>query len=262
MNSSNNRRRPRFVTILTALAVVLAVAALPGVALAEDYPKAEKILDQFVKATGGKKAYDKIENRITEATFSIPAAGISAPITIYAERPNHVYTLLESDALGKIENGTNGEVVWEITTMAGPVVKEGDERQEFLKDAAFERVVYWQDNYKSVKTVGVDEVEGKSCYRVEQTPNWGNVETYCFDAESHLPVKVEMTVVTQMGAIPLVMYPSDYRKVDGILMSHKSKIVVMQQERIIETNSLKHNVDMADRFALPAEIAELAAKTE
>ena len=262
MNSSNNGRRPRLVAIATALVLVAAVGALPGLALAEEYPKAEKILDQFVKAAGGKKAYDKIKNRVTEATFSIPAAGISAPITIYAERPNHVYTLLESEALGKIENGTNGEVVWEMTTMAGPVVKEGDEREEFLKDATFERLVYWQDNFKSVETVGVEEVEGKSCYSIEMTPNWGNLETYCYDAESHLPVKVEMTVITQMGSIPMILYPSDYREVDGLLMSHKAKMIVMQGERTITTTSFKHNVDMTDRFALPAEIAELAAKTE
>jgi hypothetical protein len=263
MKSSNSRRRPRLVAWVTNLAVVVALAALPGAALAGEYPKAEKILDQFVKASGGKKAYDKIENRISEVTFSIPAAGISAPMMIYAARPNKVYTVLESEALGKIENGTDGETVWEISTMSGPAVKEGDERQEVLKNATFDRTVYWRDNFKSVETVGVDEVDGRSCYRVEQTPNWGSVETYCYDAETHLVSKVELTVVTQMGAIPMVMYPSDYREVDGIMVSYKATMEVMQQERIITTDSVKHNVEMtADRFALPAEIAELVTETE
>ena len=48
MKSSNNRRRPRLVAWVTTLAVVVALAALPGVALAEEYPKAEKILETLL----------------------------------------------------------------------------------------------------------------------------------------------------------------------------------------------------------------------
>ena len=262
MNSSHNRRHPRLVAMATAVALVVAVAALPGVALAEEYPKAEKILDQFVKASGGKKAYDKIDNRLVEATFAMPAAGLTVPMTVYSARPNLAYSLMESEAIGKIENGTDGEVVWQNQTMSGPAVKEGDDRSDFLKRSTFERLVYWRDNFTKVETVGVDEVEGRKCYRVEQTPTWGDVETYCYDAETHLVTKGELTVVEMASKIPVTMYLSDYREVDGIMIAHKIRLVAMEQERIITTNNVQHNVDMTDRFALPGEIAELVAETE
>ncbi len=41
-------------------------------ALADDpLPKADDVLDQFVEATGGKAAYEKIKNRVSKGTMEI-----------------------------------------------------------------------------------------------------------------------------------------------------------------------------------------------
>ena len=263
MMLSKTARSMRGVALVASLALFTVVVATPSATAEESLPKAEKILDKFVKASGGKRAYDKLQNRVMKGTFSMPAMGISAPLTVYQARPNKNYTLIESDAFGKIEQGTDGEVVWEISTMTGPIVKEGDERSEFLKDAIFDRLVYWRDNFETVETIGTEEVDGQPCYNVKQTPKWGNVETYCYDTVTYLPVRIEMKVATQMGEIPMVMLPSDYQKVDGVLMAHKATVQVMQQERIITTESIEHNVDLPeDRFALPEQIASIATKSE
>ncbi len=262
MMLSKTTRLMRGIALAAVLALAAVVVATPSVAQ-ESLPKAEKVLDKFVKASGGKAAFDKLENRVVKGSFSIPAMGISAPLTVYSARPNKSYTVIESEALGKIEQGTDGEVVWEMSTMSGPVVKEGDERAELLKMSTFDRVVHWRDNFENVETVGTEEVDGQPCYSVRQTPKFGNEEVYCYDAVTYLPTKIEMTVMTQMGDFPMVMLPSDYRKVDGVLIAHKATIEVMQQERIITTESVEHNVDLpADRFALPEQIASMTAKTE
>ena len=61
-----------------------------------------------------------------------------------------------------------------------------------------------------------------------------------------------------MGSIPITSHVSDYRKVDGVLLPFKVKAVVMDQERMLVTESVEHNVKLpADRFELPQAIQAL-----
>ena len=46
--------------------------------------------------------------------------GIKATITSYAASPNKSYVLLEAPELGKMEEGTDGNVAWELAAMTGP----------------------------------------------------------------------------------------------------------------------------------------------
>jgi hypothetical protein len=79
-----------------------------------------------------------------------------------------------------------------------------------------------------------------------------------FDTESHLLVKHEFVLENAMGTIPMVSYVGEYREVDGVLLPHTIKAVVLGQERLLTTESIKHNVDLpADRFALPQAIRAL-----
>ena len=64
-----------------------------------------------------------------------------------------------------------------------------------------------------------------------------------------------------MGSIPMASFISDYKPVDGVLYAHSVRVVVMGQERVLKTESIRHNVDLpADRFDLPAEIRALTDK--
>jgi hypothetical protein len=229
-----------------------------SVAADETLPKAERVLDGYTKATGGKAAYDKLENRVTHATFELVNQGIQASLTIYNAKPNRVYTLLESDALGKIEKGTDGDIVWEVATMTGPSIKEGAERADVLREAFQDKYVYWREVFGSAETVGTDEVGGRPCFVVRVSPREGHPQMMCFDRESGLLVKIETTLETAMGKVPVTAFPGDYRKIDGVLLPHDLRIVVMGQERRIKTTAIEHNVQLAaDRFDPPAEIAAL-----
>ena len=55
------------------------VIVVRGALKPESVPKAETILDQFIEATGGKAAYDKIHSEITSGSYS-PTLGASASV--------------------------------------------------------------------------------------------------------------------------------------------------------------------------------------
>lgn len=247
---------------LTCVLVLVCLAGSAAVwAQAEELPKAETILDKYIEATGGKAAYDKINNRVIKGSVEPVGSGMKLTMTVYAAKPNKTYALIESEAIGTIERGTTGDAAWENSLMGGPVVKSGQEKIEMLRDARFDRMAYWHDVYKQAECTAIEDVDGTSCYKIVMTPKEGKPHTFFLDKESSLLVKVEATVENPMGTFPVEVYTSDYKKVDGLLIAHKVRQMAAGQEIHIVTESIEHNVDLpADRFDPPAEVKELLGK--
>jgi hypothetical protein len=64
-----------------------------------------------------------------------------------------------------------------------------------------------------------------------------------------------------VGELNVEITPSDFRKVEGISMSHKQVVSNEFENGTILVQAIKFNVEIPeDKFALPDEIRELAAK--
>jgi hypothetical protein len=241
------------------LAVLAVTVALTGAVQAADLPDAETVLENYIEATGGRKAYEKHHNLKVTGTFAMPAMGITAPLTSYQEAPDKGYTLIESQAFGTIESGSNGEVQWEKSMMTGPKIKEGEEKAVADRQGAFNLMLRWKDFYTSAETVGVDTLDGRPCWKVVMTPEVGEPETSWFDTETHLLVKSAMTMNSDMGSISMEVFSSDYREVDGVLMAFEARQVLMgMQEMILTTENVEFNVDIPEgTFDLPEDIKSL-----
>ncbi len=106
-----------------------------------------------------------------------------------------------------------------------------------------------------------DIVDDQPCYKVVLTPADGTPVTRYYNKQSGLLDKVEMSVTTPMGTIPFESYLSDYKQVDGVLLPHKVRVLVMGTERLITTQSVEHNVKLpAGRFKLPEDVRALVEK--
>ena len=155
---------------LWALAVVTLVAPH---AAAQDLPKAEQVLDKYVEVTGGKDAYEKIKNRVTRCTLDTGALGIKGTVTMYQAAPNKSLTETDLAGVGKQSEGTDGTVVWEVSTVNGPRIKEGVERASYLRRHAIDSEVNWRKYYDKVECTGVEKVGDKDCFKLELTPKEG-----------------------------------------------------------------------------------------
>ena len=252
---------------LLGCAVAVGLLAEPGVLRAEQVvlPDAATVLDRYVEVTGGQAAYDRIRNSVAKVRVIHVEMDFEDSGIFYAAVPNKRYTEIESEAFGTIRSGTDGNVVWYLADTTGPVVQDGAARTAGLHSSAFNWPGRWRDLYKRVKCVDEDVVEGKACYKLVMTPNEGYTETLYFDKKSGLLVKAETTrLFSGMPPIPTAFTCSDYRRVDGLLVSHKVKQVMQQcggtRERLFVTDSLEHNVDLpADRFVPPKVILALLA---
>ena len=88
-------------SILPALVLVCLLG--PNVLRAQEdkLPKAETILDKYVEVTGGKAAYGKLTNRVTQATFEMVGQGLKFSMTIYGARPDKMYAVMDGQRSGE-----------------------------------------------------------------------------------------------------------------------------------------------------------------
>lgn len=254
-------RSPRVLThCARALCLIVAFVTPFGLgASSEDLPKAEVILERYIEATGGRPAYEKLENRVVKGTVEYVTLGATAEMTRYEAKPDKAHTIIQSDELGKMEEGVAGEVAWEITPMMGPRVKKGNERADAIRSVSFNGPACWRGRYKTVECVGTDSVDGKECYKVKLTPASGNAEIHYYDLVSGLILKMETILEHPNGSMNVEQYASDYKPVDGIRYAHKFRMLVGGQQIIVTVRAVVHNVDIPDdRLALPDEIQALS----
>lgn len=118
---------------MTLFTRITFLGALAGAfAVAQPLPKAETILDRYSEVTGGKAAYQKHTHETMTGTISFPAQGLGGKLTRYASAPDQEYSALELGPIGKIESGFTNGVAWEKSSILGPRVKTGDERDQPL----------------------------------------------------------------------------------------------------------------------------------
>jgi hypothetical protein len=243
------------------VAMLLAGAGGQPARAADELPKAESLLDKYVEATGGKAAYEKIHNEVSTGTMEFVGKGIKGKVDTYRADPDKSYVEISIEGIGKIQEGSDGKVAWTLSALQGPHVKEGEERASALQAAQFNSEVRWRDVYKTVRTAGVESVDGKDCYKVVMTPQEGSDLTRCYDKQSSLLVKSSMVVKSPMGDVPADSLIGDYRKEGDVLMPHKVTQKAMGQEFTITIDTVKFNTEISrDRFDPPDEIKALLQK--
>jgi hypothetical protein len=243
-------------------ALVVAILISPGTPEAAGLPTGAEICDRYVEATGGADTWAKIVNRKTTGVLEIPAQMLSFEMTIWSARPNLTYMSMANPAFGTIESGVSPDgVVWEKSIMTGPVIKEGEERQMRLNEAQFDGMGRWREIYQSAECTGEDTLDASACWTVKLTSKSGTERTVWFDKESGLIRRIDMSVPTEAGVVPMSVIPGDYREVDGLLSAHLTVIRVLGQERVMTTKTVEQNIEMPEgRFDPPDDVKALLEK--
>ncbi len=236
----------------------LACTALAPAFAAEGLPTPDSIFDKFTQATGGRALLEKVHSTEASGTFEMPAAGIQGSVKIYNQEPDKLYSVVDLAGVGKIEEGVNGTVAWQLSALQGARIKTGEERAASLREADIRSHLDWHKHYKSVETTGSDTVDGKAAWVVLLTPKEGKPETEYYDKESGLLLKKTMTMASPMGEVPVESKMSDYRPENGMMVPHKLMQSAAGQQFSITLDKYAANTTIpAQTFDLPPQIKAL-----
>jgi hypothetical protein len=241
------------------------VVALGGVAsalsLAQPLPKAETILDHYVEVTGGKAAYEQHKTEVLSGTIVFPAQGLTGQLTRYSAAPDKEYSMVELGPIGKIESGVANGIAWERSVILGPRLKDGDEKNQAMRESRFNAPLEWRKIFAKVETTGVETAEGEDCYKVLLTPAAGKPETQFYSKKSGLLVKTTATAASPMGEISVEVTVSEYKNFGGVLMPTRSKQRAGGQELEVSVSNVGVNEAVPpDIFNPPADVKALIDK--
>lgn len=238
----------RKMVVVAAVFMALVSVTLPAAGAGSG----DAFISKYIDAIGGEKAIGKIKNRVVKGTFALPDMGMTATMETYLAPPNSL-SIINIDGMGEVVTGVSNGVAWRMHFMEGNAILEGAEKDRALRQGLIEELVEWKKWYETAECVAVEKVGEAEAYKVVMTPKEGEPSTIYFDKESGLIIQREST----QDGMPSTATVTDYRKVDGLLLSHKTVISGMMTFEITY-DSIEHNVDLAsDRFDLPDEIKAL-----
>lgn len=239
-----------------AIALALAPAVLP--AQDQDLPSAAQLIDRYVEALGGREAVLAQPGSHATGTFSMPAAGLEAPLEVYsASDPDRTITTVEIPGLGTVQEGFTGEYGWSVNPNLGPRVFEGEELAASRESASTLGQLRDPSMFSERTTVEQTEMNGQPCYKVKLVWNSGRETFDCYSMETGLIVATEMVQPTPMGDIPVVSLIGGYELFGGVMTPTQVTQQMMGQEQSITIDSVEIVEVDPERFTPPPAIQAL-----
>jgi len=221
---------------------------------ADNTPTVDSILDQFVEASGGRSALEKVKSRTVKGELDL--LGSTTDWVMEAKAPNKQFSGFNSPTLGTVADGFDGTIAWS-KNQAGVRVKEGEELTKTKRDADFYRYLNLKKLYPDLSYKGADKVDGEEVHVLESKPSATGIERFYFSAKSHLLIQQESEFEGPPGKIGLSVRMTDFRPVDGIKYAHNMKFKIhfgdQDLEFAIKVKEVKHDAAIEDaKFSKPA----------
>lgn len=228
-----------------ALRMLNAAPAKPAALL----PTVEQVLDQYVKALGGKPAFEKLNSRLIKSSLSL-ADGTTVSREVYMKAPDKAVFI--TTALNEVSSqGFNGAIGW---------LKNNDVRRELSGptlnqlrfSAEFNREIRFKELFTQLRVTGKEKVGDRETYLVEATPVYSDALKFYFDSETGLLIRVLVEERSPLGSVWDQTDFSDYREMDGVKLPFLIRHVNMWERSITKIVEVKHNVSISDaKFDMP-----------
>jgi len=246
-------RAAKGVFIITSLITFL---VCPGLyAEQETLPTPEEIIAKNIEAIGGIQALNKITNKKIITTKKLVQKNIVVKDTEYMERPNNYYQSGDSG----LRSGSNGKMFWQIYRLQPPHLLEGEQLSNHLIENLFDGPDGPHVPYKSMKTEGIEQINGKDCYKVIKTPEKGPKRTVYYDKNNFTIVK---TTTHQNENNEYSRYIEEYQKINNIFFPYKVVFYSNGQKiNEVTTDKIELNIEMPGGiFDIPEEIKAIMNK--
>lgn len=198
-----------------ALLCVASVLCLPVFGQTVD-----EILAKNFAARGGLDKIKAIQS--FKMTGKIVAQGMELPFTLLSARPDLMR--MDMTIQGKsLVQAYDGETGWMINPMAGGDAEKvpEDQTKSFKEQGEFDGpLVDYKTKGHTVELIGKEEVEGTEAYKLKVTRAGGDIRTFYIDAKTFLELKSAGRQKIQGQDMDMEMFYSDYKPVNGVLVSH------------------------------------------
>lgn len=234
-----------------------AAAPAEQVTAVADAPSAAVLAARHDSLVGGRAALEGLTSLRLLGRFSIPAAGLDAPLEILKRKPNSFVFRTVMGEQGEIVQGFDGTVGWSIRPGVGARILEGAERAQVMQQADFFGDLHDLSRFASAETMGAVEFEGRPTWQVRLVRPSGDTLYEYFDRETGLSAGGAVDVSTGLGRVRQKTLYGDYRAFGPLRIA--TTIVQRQPDYdvIIRIAFVELDVVLATELALPDAVKAL-----
>lgn len=247
----------RLAVAVATLAAMTAGAQQPtaGVAAAS-LPPAATLVAKYAAAIGAP-AILKAPQITTRGGLAMPAAGLNASFEMVQVAPNMMRMVTTIPGVGAIQVGFDGTTGWSVDPMQGPRVLSGKELDEIREQADPRAAGRAPELFSALQTVADTTMGGEQCYMVKLTWKSGRETFDCYSGKTGLMVGSKNVQQTAMGAIPVTMTYSDYKKFGDFMVPTKMVQSMMGQQQVTTITAVEVAAAPGVVIVMPAEVKAL-----
>ncbi|MCC6242611.1 MAG: hypothetical protein IT353_07200 [Gemmatimonadaceae bacterium] len=234
-------------TPVRAASIAAVALAVSAASVQAQLPTVAQIYDRFATAVGGRAAWATVHHRAEQGTARIAYAGIVGTYERYYAPPNK-FRMTIAFAGGKVEQGTNGTVVWGSQPGAPAVKLPAADATAILESNVTGNAFLDPRRYAKSSVVGKELFDGVSCYRVFITTKSGREKTEFFEVETGL--RRGQVVIGPDGEQKSVY--RDYKNFEGRLLATTNVQSNAAGDVIITVSTVHFRPNDPALFQLPA----------
>ncbi len=185
-----------------------------------------KIIDQYIKASGGTGKLSKLLSLTVEGSLTRALDGKSGTFTFDAKFPNRYYLELIAGEQPEIL-AYNGKSAWHLSAPSEPGKAEpatllGQDalQLEAASTLACSHLLNLKKNKIGAAFIGPAKIGSHDAFEIEFTMPTGIKRQYYFDSSSHVLLKESGLT----GGVAQETLYDDYRPEDGIQVAHKLEL--------------------------------------
>jgi hypothetical protein len=210
--------------------------------------EADKVISQYVKASGGQKVLSHIQTLSLQGTATA-GEGLAGTFTLDTKLPNRFYSEIILGDKHFIES-YNGKSAWHSDLSGAPATLTGDESMQVQAAAllANSHLLNLKRSKITAAVIGHAQVRGHDTIQLEFTTPAGVKRDLFFDVQSHLLAKESGPLG---GAAEELLY-GDYRAESGLQVPHKIELHHGGDNFSIDVTQVAVNGPLGERvFDLP-----------
>jgi hypothetical protein len=214
----------------------------------------DEVLADYVKATGGAEALEKIRSLHLKRKLEVKGMQFNGMEERWATAAGQLLVAMEITKVTKARQGTDGKIQWSDDQIFGLRILTGAEEEEARIDAAWNADLHLKELYQKLRSVPPPEPPpaGRAWECVEMTPRLGKPLISCYDAETHLRTLQKGIRATPQGETPIRATFNDWRTVKGIKVPYTEELTMGPITMVARVTELKFDEKLpAKLFALP-----------
>jgi len=223
------------------------------VAESTEAPTVDQILDRYLKAEGGRAAFEKLTSRVMTGTIDVPSMSLKGTVVLHEKAPDRSLGIIIINGAA-YRQGFDGTSGWTDDPQNGLRDQTGAELAETRRESDFYHTLDLRKLYSKLTFTGKEEIGGREVYVLEaEVPEGGPPEKMYFDTTSGLLLRNTSQHHGPDGTSEFQQDYEDYREVDGIQLPGTIRQTNEGTLVIITVTEYHHNVPVDDaQFAKPA----------